>query len=63
MKLVPRMLKHYENFGNNCAGIAFVTNAGLHPDLSSFLEVIGQSPDVASLPPAARIAFDHVARA
>jgi hypothetical protein len=61
--IVPRMLKHYENFGNNCGGIAFVTNAGLHPDLSGFLEAIGQSPDVASLPPAARIAFDHVARA
>jgi hypothetical protein len=61
--IVPRMLMHHRNFGDNCAGIAFVTNAGLNPELSGFLAAIAAPADVASLPPEARIAFDHVARA
>lgn len=61
--IVPRMLAHYDCFGDNCAGIAFVTNAGLHPSLSGFLAAVAASADVASLPPDVRIAFDHVARA
>lgn len=61
--VVPRMLLHYANFGDNCAGLAFVTNAGLDPALSEFLETTARSTDVDALPPEARIAFDHVARA
>lgn len=61
--IVPRMLWHYANFGDACAGIAFVTNAGLHPDLSEFLETVAHAADVEALPTKARIAFDHVARA
>jgi hypothetical protein len=61
--IVPRMLLHYANFGDNCAGLAFVTNAGLDPALSEFLETVARSADVDALPPQARIAFDHVARA
>ena len=60
--IVPRMLLHYANFGHNCAGIAFVTNAGLDPALSEFLETVARSVDMSTLPPEARIAFDHVAR-
>jgi hypothetical protein len=61
--IVPRMLMHYCNFGDNCAGIAFVTNAGLHSELTTFLTVAAASADVLSLPTDARIAFDHIARA
>jgi len=61
--IVPRMLLHYANFGHNCAGIAFVTNAGLDPALSEFLETVLRSTNVNALPLDARIAFDHVARA
>jgi hypothetical protein len=63
MAIVPRMLLHYANFGHNCAGIAFVTNAGLDPALSDFLETFVRSANVNALPPDARIAFDHVASA
>ncbi|MFZ0418419.1 MAG: dsDNA nuclease domain-containing protein [Candidatus Sulfotelmatobacter sp.] len=61
--IVPRMLLHYANFGHNCAGIAFVTNAGLDPALSGFLETVARSANVNALPPDARIAFDHIASA
>jgi Cap4, dsDNA endonuclease domain len=61
--IVPRMLLHFANFGENCAGLAFVTNAGLNPGLSEFLQTVALSDDVDALPPEARIAFDHVARA
>jgi hypothetical protein len=61
--IVPRMLLHYANFGDNCVGIAFVTNAGLDPALSNFLETVACSADSNALPPEMRNAFDHVARA
>lgn len=61
--IVPRMLTHYANFGDNCAGIAFVTNTGLHRELSEFLAAVAASADATSLPPEVCIAFDHVARA
>lgn len=61
--IVPRMLLHYANFGSSCAGIAFVTNAGLDPALSEFLEAIGRAADVDAIAPEMRIAFDHLARA
>jgi hypothetical protein len=61
--IVPRMLLHYANFGPNCAGIAFVTNAGLDPTLSEFLHAVTGAADVNALPADTRIAFDHLARA
>jgi hypothetical protein len=61
--VVPRMLTHFGNFGDTCAGIAFVTNAGLTSDLSGFLGAVSAAADIASLPSEARVAFDHVARA
>ena len=61
--VVPHMLLHYANFGNTCAGIVFVTNAGLDLVLSRFLETVAGATDLAALPPAERIAFDHIARA
>jgi hypothetical protein len=59
--IVPLMLLHYRNFGDSCAGLAFVTNGGLDPSLSNFLQAIGNAPDIASLPADARIAFQHIA--
>lgn len=61
--VAPRMLLHYRNFADNCASVAFVTNAGLDPALAEFLEAIGRSDDAAALPEDARIAFEHLARA
>lgn len=61
--IVPRMLLHYKNFGNSCAGLAFVTNAGLDPGLSEFLEAVGRSQGENDLPAESRPAFQHLARA
>ena len=61
--IVPRMLKHYANFGDNCAGIAFVTNSGLHPNLSGFLGQIAKAADIAALSPEPRALFDKLAQA
>lgn len=61
--IVPLMLLHYKNFADNCAGLAFVTNAGLDPELSSFLETINNSSTEADIPDQARNAFQHLARA
>jgi hypothetical protein len=61
--IVPLMLLHYGNFGDSCAGLAFVTNAGLDPSLAAFLSSVGSSKDEAALPDLAKNAFDHLARA
>lgn len=61
--IVPLMLLHYKNFANNCAGLAFITNAGLDPQLSSFLEIIKNSSTEADIPDQAINAFQHLARA
>ena len=61
--IVPLMLLHHKNFGNSCAGLAFVTNAGLDAALSQFLEVVGQTNNETELPEDERIAFQHIARA
>lgn len=61
--VAPRMMQHYRKFSDNCAGVAFVTNAGLDPALSEFLEAIGASADISALPSDVRIAFDHLAGA
>jgi hypothetical protein len=61
--IAPLMLLHHGNFGDNCAGLAFVTNSGLHPDLSAFLQVIASSESAAGLPEAELIAFEQIVRA
>src|SRR5580692_698961 len=60
--IVPRMLLHHQNFGDSCAGLAFVTNAGLDAGLSDFLQAIANAPDIASLPADVLIAFQHIVR-
>ncbi len=61
--IVPLMLLHHLNFRGNCAGLAFVTNTGLDPVLSGFLEEIAAAENETALPEDAQIAFQHVARA
>jgi transcriptional regulator with XRE-family HTH domain len=61
--IVPLMLLHHKNFGASCAGIAFVTNAGLDPALSDFLEQIRTATNEGVLPDDAKNAFKHLARA
>ncbi|NIK63519.1 dsDNA nuclease domain-containing protein [Xanthomonas cannabis] len=61
--IVPLMLLHYGNFCDSCAGLAFVTNAGLDPSLAAFLTSVGSSKDETALPNSAKNAFNHLARA
>jgi hypothetical protein len=61
--IVPLMLLHRKNFRHSCAGLAFVTNTGLDPVLSEFLEEIAAAENEAALPEDAQIAFQHIARA
>ena len=61
--VLPFMLLHQRKFCASCAGIAFVTNAGIEPKLSRFLQVVAQSKSEADLPTDAKIAFEHIARA
>jgi hypothetical protein len=61
--IAPLMLLHYRNFGDSCAGLAFVTNAGLDPALSRFIETVGHSGSEADLPKEDKNAFQHLARA
>lgn len=61
--IVPLMLLHHKNFGDSCAGLAFVTNAGLDTALSDFLQAIRNANNEAELPEAAKNAFQHMARA
>jgi hypothetical protein len=46
--IVPLMLLHHRNFGDSCAGLAFVTNAGVDPGLANFLEAVSNATDVVS---------------
>jgi len=61
--IVSRMLLHHTNFSANCAGLVFVTNAGLDPDLSKFLQTLSEHSSESDLPVEEQIAFRHVARA
>lgn len=61
--VLPSMVLHHSKFHDNCAGIAFVTNAGLEPALSGFLQTLSNSKMETELPEDARISFDHIARA
>lgn len=61
--IVPLMLSHYRDFGDNCAGLVFITNAGIHPDLSEFLESLATTQSDDCLPEEALAAFNHIVRA
>jgi hypothetical protein len=61
--IVPLMLLHHHNFGSGCAGLAFVTNAGLDPALARFLEEIRLVGSENELPDEERNALRHTARA
>ena len=61
--ILPLMLLHHRNFGDSCGGLAFVTNTGLDPALSAFLETIGNTNSEDELPEDARIPFQHIAKA
>lgn len=61
--IVPLMLLHYKNFSHSCAGLVFVTNTGLDPVLSKFLEEIAAAENETALPEEVQIAFQHIARA
>lgn len=58
----PRMLLHVANFGANCAGLVFVTNAGLDASLSEFIEAIGKASSELDIDDSQLAAFQHVAR-
>jgi hypothetical protein len=60
--IIPLMLLHYKNFGNSCAGLVFVTNAGLDPGLSDFLQTIRNANKESDLSGEAKNAFQHMAR-
>jgi hypothetical protein len=61
--IAPLMLLHHRNFSDSCQGVAFVTNAGIHPDLEAFLGQLRGVSTPSALSGDARIAFDHVASA
>jgi Cap4 dsDNA endonuclease len=61
--ILPLMLSHHKNFPTACSGLAFVTNAGLDPALSGFLEEIGRSIVETDLTAAAQIDLQSIARA
>jgi len=61
--IVPRMLLHKTNFGVNCAGLVFVTNAGLDSSLSGFLDAIAKVGAENDLPKEEQVAFQHLVRA
>jgi hypothetical protein len=60
--IIPLMLLHYKNFGNSCAGLVFVTNAGLDPGLSDFLQTIRDANNESDLLGDTKNAFEHMAR-
>jgi hypothetical protein len=60
--IVPRMLLHRTNFGENCAGLVFVTNAGLDASLSGFIEAIGKVDAEGDLSGEECVAFQHLVR-
>jgi hypothetical protein len=59
--IIPLMLLHYKNFGNSCAGLVFVTNAGLDSGLSDFLQTIRDANKESDLSGETKKAFQHMA--
>ena len=59
--LFPLMVLHHHNFGDTCAGLVFVTNAGVDPALSEFIGDIATANNIVRLPQPTRVAFDHLA--
>jgi hypothetical protein len=61
--IIPLMLLHHKSFGKNCAGLAFVTNGGIEPALSSFLADLHAAETPAGIQGEALHTFGHIARA
>jgi hypothetical protein len=61
--IFPLLLLHYRNFPLSCSGLAFVTNAGVEPALSTFLDSIGKVTTEAGLSADAALQFQHLANA
>jgi hypothetical protein len=61
--IVPFMLLHHANFKNSCAGLAFVTNAGLDPELHNFLDALGKADSEVKLSGEAGNTFGNIAQA
>jgi transcriptional regulator with XRE-family HTH domain len=61
--IFPRMLLHYIDFPNSCAGLAFVTNTGIEPPFFTFLDAIGKAATEVDLEGDAAFQFQHLANA
>jgi len=61
--IIPLMLLHHKNFGQNCAALAFVTNAGIDPTLAKFLTALKAVQTPMEVEEESRYIFDHIARA
>jgi hypothetical protein len=61
--IVPLLIAHHKTFAANCAGVFFVTNAGLHPELSVFLTELSAVTTENELALPAQFIFQHIARA
>jgi hypothetical protein len=59
----PRMILHLSSFGKRCGGLAFVTNSGVDPALSTFLSELRSASCEAELPETSKYAFHNLARA
>jgi hypothetical protein len=61
--VLPLMLLHHINFSDSCAGVSFVTNTGIDPELSGFLTTLNNKNSITALPEGVRFAFEHIAQA
>lgn len=61
--IFPVMLLHHKNFASNCAGLAFVTNAGIEPTLATFLAALHAAQSPTDIQGDSLHTFDHIARA
>lgn len=56
----PRLLAHITRFHKSCAGLAFVTNSELIPELSEFINSISAAPSLETVAPSDRALFHHL---
>jgi hypothetical protein len=61
--VAPLLFAHHRNFEYNCAGLYFVTNSGIDPALTAFLQKVAAANSPANLPVDDSAAFNHLARA
>ena len=61
--IAPLMLLHHRKFNESCAGVAFVTNAGVHPVLDGFLRELRNAGSLEAFAGDDRASFDHIAHA